>query len=145
MDKGKKRDRSANFTREETERIVSLVESQKLTIENKKSDAVTWIEKEEAWIAIEKEFNSCNGGVFRDAKHLKSKYDALKRDTRKKAALIRAEHYKTGGGSSSAPILTSAEEKLKDMILLSVDGTESVFDSDLLLDPGMLWLLYSYF
>ena len=112
---------------------MSLAETKKNIIENKKSDATTWQEKEKAWKDIEKAFNSASGSVFRDHKHLKLKYEAIKRDTRKKSAVVRAERYKTGGGTSTAPPLTPAEEKVKQMILLSVEGNESQFDSDLVL------------
>lgn len=131
-----RRDRNVNFTREETDRLVLLIESQKRIIENKKSDSITWNEKENAWKAIETEFNSATGGTFRDAKHLKLKYEALKRNTRKKAAIVRAERYKTGGGTSSVPPLTPVEVKIKEMILLSVEGDESICDSDQINNTG---------
>ncbi|XP_073961937.1 uncharacterized protein [Choristoneura fumiferana] len=119
-----KRERNLNFSREETDMLVSLVEKNKHIIENKKSDAVTWKEKEEKWKAIESAFNSSGIGVFRSAKHLRTKYEALKRSTRKKASSIRAELYKTGGGVNEAPPLTAVEQKLKQMIILSVEGVK---------------------
>ena len=120
MDK-QKRERSVNFTQEETNLLVSLVETKKYTIENKKSGATTWQEKEKAWKDIENEFNSASGLVFRNHKHLKIKYEALKKDIKKKI----------GGGTSTAPPLTPAEEKVKQIILFSVEGNETQFDSDL--------------
>ncbi|KAL4710088.1 hypothetical protein ACJJTC_016490 [Scirpophaga incertulas] len=128
-----KRERSSNFSQEETNLLVSLIEAKKHVIENKKSDATTWQEKEKAWKDIEKTFNSASGAVFRDYKHLKIKYEAMKRDTRKRSAIIRAERFKTGGGTNTAPSLTTEQEKLKSMILFSVEGSESQFDSDLVL------------
>lgn len=106
------------------------MERNKVVIENKKSDAVTWGEKERCWKWIELDFNSASGVTFRSAKTLRLKYEGIKRDTRKKSALIRAETYKTGGGPSTAPILTPSEVKVKELILLSVDGMDSKFDSD---------------
>lgn len=79
---------------------------------------------------LETLFNSKSGTNYRSAKTLKAKYEGIKRNTRKKSALIRAETYRTGGGPSAAPPLTPLEEKVKDMILLSVDGIESEFNSD---------------
>ncbi|RVE52015.1 hypothetical protein evm_003293 [Chilo suppressalis] len=38
--------------------------------------------------------------------------------------------YRTGGGPSTASILTPSEEKVKEMILLSVEGMNSLFDCD---------------
>ncbi|CAG4944296.1 unnamed protein product [Colias eurytheme] len=125
-----KRERGSNFTREETDTLIQLVLKYKNVLENKKSDAVTWAEKEQCWQKIETNFNSISSVRFRSAKALKIKYDGIKRDTRKKSAAIRAETYRTGGGPSTAPILTPSEEKVKDMILLSVVGMDSVFDSD---------------
>ncbi|XP_045458486.1 uncharacterized protein LOC123668839 [Melitaea cinxia] len=125
-----KRERSVNFSREEVDTLIKLVEKNKLVIENKKSDAVTWAEKERCWKSIEIDFNSASGVTFRSAKTLRLKYEGIKRDTRKKSALIRAETYQTGGGPSSAPVLTTSEVKVKEMILLSIDGMDSKFDSD---------------
>ncbi|XP_074034738.1 uncharacterized protein [Leptinotarsa decemlineata] len=126
----KKRDRSVNSTREETEKLISLVEEKRKIIENKKSDVITWYEKEGAWKAIETEFNCSSSGIFRNVKNLKCKYDALKRDTRKKASFVKAELYRTGGGTSKALPLTPVEEKVKEMVLLSIEGDESLYDSD---------------
>ncbi|RVE45124.1 hypothetical protein evm_010233 [Chilo suppressalis] len=125
-----KRERGINFKRDESDTLIQLVNENKHVLENKKSDAVTWAEKEQCWQRIETKFNSLSSVRFRSAKALKIKYDGLKRDTRKKSAAIRAETYRTGGGPSTAPILTPSEEKVKDMILLSVEGMNSLFDSD---------------
>ncbi|XP_038217429.1 myb/SANT-like DNA-binding domain-containing protein 4 [Zerene cesonia] len=118
MDK-QKRERSSNFTQEETDLLISLVEARKHIIENKKSDASTWQEKKEAWKDIERVFN---GSVFRDHKHLKLKYEAIKRDTRKR--------FRISDGMTIPSRLTPAEERVKRIILPSVDGNESQFDSD---------------
>ncbi|XP_047523599.1 uncharacterized protein LOC125062026 isoform X2 [Pieris napi] len=125
-----KRERSVNFSREEVALLTSLVADHKNILENKKSDSVTWQEKEQCWKTLEALFNSTSGVNFRSAKTLKGKYEGLKRATRKKSALIHAETYRTGGGPSAATPLTPIEEKVKDMILLSVEGIESQFDSD---------------
>ncbi|XP_026744132.1 fibrinogen silencer-binding protein-like [Trichoplusia ni] len=125
-----KRERGSNFTRVESDTLIQLVLKYKNVLENKKSDAATWAEKEQCWQKIETNFNSISSVRFRSAKALKIKYDGIKRDTRKKSAAIRAETYRTGGGPSTAPVLTPSEEKVKEMILLSVVGMDSVFDSD---------------
>lgn len=118
-----KRERSINFTREEVDLLVTLVEKHKHLLENKKSDAVTWRQKEECWRGIEASFNATSGSTHRTFKNLRTKYEGLKRDTRKKSAQIRAETYRTGGGTSTAPVLTPSESKIKSMILLSVEGS----------------------
>ncbi|CAH2085398.1 unnamed protein product [Euphydryas editha] len=128
--KAQKRERNANFTKEETDLLISLVEAKKRIIENKTSNAITWQNKEKAWKEIEKKFNSSSGSVFRDHKHLKQKYEALKRDTRRKSAVVQAELYKTGGGPSDASVLTPVEQKVKEIILNPDNKNESCYDSD---------------
>ncbi|XP_045503283.1 myb/SANT-like DNA-binding domain-containing protein 4 [Colias croceus] len=114
-----KRERSSNFTQDETDLLISLVEERKHIIENKKSDATTWQEKKEAWKDIERAFN---GSVFRDHKHLKLKYEAIKRDTRKR--------FRTSDGMTIPFRLTNTEERVKRIILPSVDGNDNQFESD---------------
>lgn len=128
----KKRERGNNFSREEEDLLVQLAEESKSIIENKKSDSITWKEKNAEWVRIEERFNARSGGILRSAKTLKIKYDGLKRQTRKKSSAIRGELYKTGGGTGNAPPLDRVEEKIKDMIFLSVEGMDAVFDSDIL-------------
>lgn len=122
------RERSVNYSREETEVLISLVEKNKHVIENKKSNAIIWQAKEKAWNNIESEYNSIVGGVYRDAKNLRLKYEAMKRDTRKKSALIRAKMIQTGEKRSELS-LTLAEQKVRE-ILLSVEVEPNVYESD---------------
>ncbi|XP_053608851.1 myb/SANT-like DNA-binding domain-containing protein 4 [Plodia interpunctella] len=118
MNKVKKRERNVNFTREETEQLISLIEAHKYTIENKKSGAVTWHEKEKAWKAIEVKFNrSGHPATFRNSKHLKLKYEALKRDTRRKIMRI---------GSPNELPLTPVENRVKDLMLIGAEGSMEV-------------------
>jgi hypothetical protein len=42
----------------------------------------------------------------------------------------RLEHLKTGGGKNEAIALSDAEQKVKDMIQLSIEGMPSQFDGD---------------
>jgi len=42
----------------------------------------------------------------------------------------RLEHLKTGGGKNEAIALNDAEQKVKDMIQLSIEGMPSQFDGD---------------
>ncbi|XP_028156205.1 myb/SANT-like DNA-binding domain-containing protein 3 isoform X1 [Ostrinia furnacalis] len=129
MERNMKRERNTNFSREETENLISLIETYKNIIENKKSDAATWQEKEKAWKAIEFEYNSCGVGVYRDARHLKLKYEAIKRDTRKKANHI-AQQNENGSSINKVPPLTPAEQKVKRMLSLSIEDSESCSNSD---------------
>lgn len=121
-----KRERSVNFTQEETDLLVSLVKAKKEIIESKQSDAATWKEKDNAWKDIETVFNASSGSAYRSHKHLKLKYEAMKKDIRKK----RADCYGNGDGTSIAPVLTRAERKVEKIIRLSVDGNESSSSCD---------------
>lgn len=124
----RKRERNVNFTREETEKLVSLIETEKAVIEMKKSDSSTWQLKENAWNDIATKFNS-DSPVYRDAKHLKLKYEALKRDVRKKWKALHSKQHKSGEGLLTA--LTPIELKIRDLIL-SVDQSDSTPNFDLL-------------
>ncbi|XP_022833883.1 myb/SANT-like DNA-binding domain-containing protein 4 [Spodoptera litura] len=114
-----KRERNANFSEEETDLLVTLIAAKKQIIECKKSDSSTWRAKEQAWKEIEKNFNRSTDWVYRDHKHLKHKYEALKRDARRKSMMYVATEYKNGdvGSKPSRPVLTPAEKKIKDFIL----------------------------
>ncbi|XP_075975985.1 uncharacterized protein LOC142976478 [Anticarsia gemmatalis] len=122
-----KRERNVNFTVEETELLVALAEAKIHIIENKKSDAATWQCKEIAWKTIETEFNSLSTIVYRDHKHLKLKYEALKRDLRRKSALVKAES-ESGSGTVSSR-LSPLDQRVRNMLRMSVEGSDS-YDSD---------------
>lgn len=60
---------------------------------------MTWKDKEKAWLQIESEYNSTNSSnAFRSVKHLKGKYNNLKKDTKRKFALEKIDASETGGG-----------------------------------------------
>lgn len=84
-----KRKRNINFSVEEEELLVELVKKYKSVIENKKTDAVMWKEKEECWFKIVEEFNSQGLLVVRSLTQLQLKYKNMKKVVRKKSALIR--------------------------------------------------------
>lgn len=72
--------RAANFSTYEEQLLIGLVEKYKNIIESKRNNAVTWKDKEQAWLKIECEFNSRNtDNIFRSGKHLKEKYNNLKK------------------------------------------------------------------
>lgn len=73
-----KNSRCSNFTYEEEQLLISLVEKYKNIVECKKSNSITWKEKEMGWNSIEKEFNSSSGKCFRSVKNLKEKYNNIK-------------------------------------------------------------------
>ncbi|XP_022910827.2 myb/SANT-like DNA-binding domain-containing protein 3 [Onthophagus taurus] len=125
----KKRPRSINFKMEEVDLLIELISDRKKVIENKKSDTVTWKEKQNVWEEIAATM-SATTGVARDSKSLRTKYEFLKKTVRKKCADMKQEKLKTGGGPCSEIQLTPIEEKIKALIILSVDGMRSICDSD---------------
>lgn len=60
----------------------------KETIENKKTDAVMWKEKEASWKELTEEFNSVGLLVPRTIDQLQLKYKNMKKVVRKKNAKI---------------------------------------------------------
>lgn len=58
MDACKKRERCANFTSAEKKLLLQLSNKYKTILENKKTDGVTWRNKEDSWTKIENQFNA---------------------------------------------------------------------------------------
>lgn len=54
--------RSSNFSFSERSLLIKIALKSKAVLENKKTDAITWRQKEEEWNKIEKEFNSYSNG-----------------------------------------------------------------------------------
>ena len=84
-----KRKRNVNFCKTEEELLVELVKKYEQVIENKKTDAVMWKEKESCWTELAAEFNSVGLLVPRTVVQLQLKYKNLKKVVRKKSATIR--------------------------------------------------------
>ncbi|KAJ3662474.1 hypothetical protein Zmor_006822 [Zophobas morio] len=78
--------KNSNFTYDEEQILVSLVDKYKNIVEYKKSGSMMWKQKD-AWKNIEKEF-ACTSGKFRSSKNLKEKYLNLKKRTKKKLSLL---------------------------------------------------------
>jgi hypothetical protein len=127
----RKRTRAANFTPDEKRICLELANKYKNVIENKKTDATSKIEKDEAWNKIADEFNKlCPSLIGRTSSHLKNFFDNQKRSARKRAADNRMEIMRTGGGPSAAK-----DDPLIDMTLAiinkkTVSGLSSRFDDD---------------
>lgn len=137
-EKFKKR-RSANFSASEIDLLCSLIVKYGGIIESKKSDSIAWKEKCETWVKLTCEFNNQNIGPPRLVTTLRGKYETFKKELRKKAAQHRQDLYKTGGGTPEVPCLTPSEEKIFDIINLSVVGLPGRYDDD-----GM-YVLYFFF
>lgn len=126
-----KRDRSANFTLEETRILADLVVKYSRVIENKKTDSVTWKEKDQIWSKLTDEFNVLCLNGHRTSKILRTKYETIKRNIKKKKANNKCEIYKTGGGAANTMPYTDYEEKILPIILENVEGVgNSINDSD---------------
>lgn len=82
-----KRCKSKNFSYDEVDLLLNLVDFRKGVLENKKTDQITSKEKNVAWKGLEEEFNQKNlCGDFRDWKMLKTKYENLKKAAKKNFA-----------------------------------------------------------
>lgn len=131
MSEPKKRDRTTNFTCHETRTLVQLILKYGNTLENKRTDAVCWKDKEEAWKNLADEFNAEIGFCSRTIKILKTKYEAIKRNLRKKIASNNFEKYKKTGGGFAQPIHFSDYEMiLMPLLSINVEGLPSLCDSD---------------
>lgn len=112
-------------------RLISICTKYKHIIESKKTDAVSWKEKEDTWITIGNEFNA-SSDVYRDKDSLKKFYDNQKKTTRKVYAANRQETYKTGGGkiSMSCSISPIDEATILVMNNKTVKGLLNQYDDD---------------
>ncbi|XP_071053897.1 nuclear apoptosis-inducing factor 1-like [Onthophagus taurus] len=131
MENDNKKKRNANYSKQEMELLIDLIIEKKNIVENKKSDAVHWQEKHQTWSEIARAMTATTG-IDRDVKSVKGKYDQIKKEVRKKNSKIRMNALKTGGGPVEDVSLTPIEEKVKGLILLSVVGMPSTYDSDVI-------------
>ena len=75
----------SNFIHSEKELLIDLVEKYRGVIENKKTDATTCKQKEEAWASVATDFNGQSAaGVKRTSQQLLNAYKNLKRVAKKK-------------------------------------------------------------
>ncbi|KAJ8950543.1 hypothetical protein NQ314_007852 [Rhamnusium bicolor] len=92
-----KRIRTANYSLEEKNVLLQLVQKYKNIIENKKTDASSNAEKESIWRKIYAEFNSvAPNNIERDVTSLKKAYLNMKKTVRKEIAEERLSILKTG-------------------------------------------------
>lgn len=117
------------FNDEEVNLLMILVEKYKDTIENKKTDAVMWKQKQRVWELLTQEFNAVNGS-HRYTKNIRCKYENLKKTAKKKFALEKNNIYKTGGGVDPPVPITNVDEKIKTLISVSLEGLENPGDGD---------------
>nr|CAI5839280.1 unnamed protein product [Callosobruchus analis] len=130
-----KKERGPNFLPQEKKLLLHLTGKYKNIIENKKSDSVTWREKDNIWRQIETEFNGTTTGLTRTAKQLKMKYESVKKELKKRYMEHKAHIQGTGGGEEWAPPKPHCEEEEKELlstISVAAEGLTSETDSDVL-------------
>lgn len=107
----KKRVCSTNYTSEEKAALINIVTKYKNIIESKKTDKVSWKDKNDTWERIGNEFNSiAPSGTYGTTDSLKKFYENLKKETRKNAAQEKMEQFKIGGGRPAHKILDPVHE-----------------------------------
>lgn len=132
MDQASKRFRSSNFTNEEKIVCLNIIKNYRGILECKKTDSVTWKDKENAWNKVEAEFNSlAPGGTIRSKESLRKFYENKKKQTRKLAALEKLNLTQTGGGPSTSKI----DDPTFDLTMSilnekTVFGIENKYDGD---------------
>lgn len=128
-----KRKRQPNFSTKEKFDLLSIIASKYRDIlENKATDKVSMVEKEKAWVEIEKDFNSTSQvGLYRDKDCLKRFFENRKREVKKLKAQERQEILKTGGGPEKKMVFDVADEILIEIMNpKTIQGLDSEFDSD---------------
>lgn len=131
MDSNKvKKERSSNFTQGEIDLLMKCIINEIYVIESKKTDAVALKEKQEAWERVIILFNSCNINKNRDVTSLKTKYDNIKRNLKKKITALKIHLKGTGGGPPISDSLTWYEEVLYKILKVNIDGLQAEGDSD---------------
>lgn len=121
--------RSANFSNQEVQLLIQLINEHKNIIENNFTDGMSLQEKDKAWQLIHKVFNCSSQEVSRSVTHLKSKWSNLKKDARKYNAVQNKQKYITGGGPRKVHKNENCEMVIS-IIGYSVTGYNNLYDSD---------------
>ncbi|XP_063062408.1 uncharacterized protein LOC134455316 [Engraulis encrasicolus] len=113
MDNPKRR--ALNFKHDEVEALVTLVEESKDILFGKFSATLTKEMKDKEWQRIANTVTAV-AGIYRDVDSVKKKITTLTSQIKMKAAMANKEQRKTGGGTSSAPVLTPAETRVLGLV-----------------------------
>lgn len=120
--------RSSNFTSQEEDVLMSLVEKYSHIVECKKINAVSWQKKNEMWEKISIEFGAqCQ--TIRSSKQLKDKYENIKRKAKIAISNDRNQLYKTGGGTYCSKV-SSNDERVNSLLGKSATGLYNENDCD---------------
>lgn len=121
--------RAANFTKKEETLLVTLVKKYSHIVESKKTDSNANKLKNDTWMKISNEFNSCSGEANRSPLVLRNKYLNIKKRSKKRYADEKRYTYGTGGGPA-IDFTDSVDETVKEIIGCQMTGLSSKFDSD---------------
>ncbi|KAL7731623.1 hypothetical protein ACLKA6_007976 [Drosophila palustris] len=121
-----RRQRSKNFSDEEEAELVKLVKANQLIIENKKSGALIWKQKEETWDKIALEYTR-RTGMQRTTQALKAKYEGLKKKYKSELAEETTNGtFRTDEKPRASKIVSNASEQINK----SATELKNIFDSD---------------
>lgn len=121
--------RNAVFRQHEEKILVSLVKKYKHIVENKKTDAITNKEKTKAWENIAKQYTSLTGD-FKECSCLRTKFNNMKKVSKKKFAEERKFIKGTGGGPKIEVNITDTENEIREILGDTLTGFQSEFDND---------------
>ena len=124
-----KEKRGTNFTKTEIDLLIDITLKYKSIVENKRTYAAMWKDKNEAWMKISKKFNAASGNFPRSVKTIRAKYDSIKKNIRKKCSVLKSEQIKTGGGPCPMP-LTPNEEKILSLTPQTMVVLQAPYDFD---------------
>ncbi|XP_037947637.1 myb/SANT-like DNA-binding domain-containing protein 3 [Teleopsis dalmanni] len=92
--------RCSNFSAEEIDNLIEIINKYKYIIENKKTDHVSSKKKEDTWTKITNEFNF-QAKISRNKASLRKKYENLKRNLKVRTSIEKQKMCKTASGSST--------------------------------------------
>ncbi|XP_045101889.1 uncharacterized protein LOC123498640 [Portunus trituberculatus] len=95
----------------ERDLLIQLIRDEK-TLENKKTDGKTILQKREAWARITRTFNSHNLGCVRSEHQLKKVWERLKVKAKHEDALMKRELKRTGDGPPPAAVSNESDQVL---------------------------------
>lgn len=87
--------REKNFSEKDKQSLLDLIFLQRDIIENKETDRLMLVKKDEVWADITKNYNE-KAIMTRSEKSLRYCWDNLKKAARKYCASLKRETYKTG-------------------------------------------------
>lgn len=130
MENRNKKQRTTNFKPNEEEILVSLVKKYENVVESRKSDSIMNSEKWKTWEKIAYEFNGILG-ENKSASCLRTKFNNMKKQAKKKFADEKVYTQGTGGGPPPKLIkVTDTENVIRDILGNTLTGYPSEFDGD---------------